>query len=192
MQPVPPVHVSPPDEEKGRVRSNKWGNSRNYESPNLTEQIWLCGGVGEIVVHNARPTQVRPGRIDEDTRRVHEVGVAGDIGLLVQPRHDRLQEPLQLRLGVRIFVVESKLRDPDRTTLRDGPRLIDKVLEVRCASVFVGVPVDVDKIDCAAGTVAHEPRQVCQAKGRPGIGDCRCSQQCSASKGLHVLLVRVY
>ncbi len=131
----------------------------------VSEQIRLDGGVCEVIIHDAGAAETGGGGIDEDARRGHEVGVARDVRLLVHPRHDLLQEGLQLGLGVGVLVVEGELGDPDGTAVGDGARLVDKVLEVGGAGELVGVPVHVDEVDGAAGAVAQEPFEVAEPGG---------------------------
>jgi hypothetical protein len=158
-------------------------------SSGSAEQIGLHRRIRKVIIHDTRPAHIRTRRVEENTRRRHEVRVPGHIGLLVHPRHDLLQKALQLRLGVGVLIVETKLGDPDGTASGDGTGLVDKVLKVGGAGEFVGVPVDVDKVDGAARAVAHEVLEVGEAGGRAGVGDGGGAEECLAGEWLHVLLV---
>lgn len=112
-----------------------------------------------------------------------------DIVGLVHPGHDFFQEGLELSSRVSaVAVVKTKLGDPDGTTSRHGMSSLDLLLEVVGTSPFVRVPVNVDEIDVAASTVAHEVRKPSQTEGRTSVGHSRGAEKCLASKRLHVLL----
>jgi hypothetical protein len=173
-----------------QTRSNFQHSLKNPPSTtHLSKKIGLHRRIRKVIINNPRPTEIGALIINQNPRRIHKIRIPGDIGLLIHPRHDLLQEALQLRLRVGILIREPKLCDPDRTAPCNGARLIDEVFEVGGAGVFVGVPVHVDEVDGAAGAVAHEPREVGEAVGRAAVGDGGGAEECLARERLHVLLV---
>jgi len=169
--------------------SNHTCPTQSAASSGSAEQIRLSRRIRKIIIHDTRPAHIRARRVEENPRRRHEICVTGHIGLLIHPRHDLLQKALELSLGVRVLVVETKLGDPDGTASGDCASLVDKVLKVGGAGEFVGVPVDVDEVDGAAGAVAHEVLEVGEACGGAGVGDGGGSEECLAGEWLHILLV---
>jgi hypothetical protein len=153
------------------------------------KQIRLSRRIRKIIIHDPRPAHIRACRVEENARRSHKIGITRHIRLLIHPRHDLLQKALELRLGIGILIIETKLSDPDGTASGDCAGLVDKVLKIGCAGEFVGVPVNVDKVDGAAGAVAHEVLEVGEACGGAGVGDGGGSEECLTGEGLHVLLV---
>lgn len=111
------------------------------------------------------------------------------VGLLVEPRHDLLQESLQLGICITISAVETELGDPNRLAIGNLASGIDVRLEISGASVLVRVPVKIDEIDCAIGACVEEFLEVGQAVRGTGVCDGWSAEKGFAGKRLHVILV---
>lgn len=129
---------------------------------------------------------------EEVVVRTHEVGIAGDHGLRVQPGENLGEELLGLagrRAGVDV-VAEGKLGDPDTLEAllgseRDG--LVDEGLELLGG---VTVPVHGEGADAAVGAGLQESVHPVQAfAGRTAVGDTGGNQLGLAAVGGDVLLV---
>lgn len=131
----------------------------------------------------ALATQAAGRGVDHDAWGSHEVRVAGDPRLGVEPGNGLLEESTNLGVGA----AGAKLGEPDWLAerlpgLREVPLQVGKI----CGAV---VPVQRNGVDGAAGAIAQEALQPGEAHGCGAVCDGRAHEHGLTRKGLHILHV---